>query len=363
MCPNKKTAPDGIVSNCEGISTQAIDLQNYISNSYVNAPACKVIINGSSHIYPSIQDPNSKISGKPDACGYGDMTLFNGLICAGDVSGYGWSASESDACQAVRDAQNSEGRMWRSPYRKTINSFNEVNTFSPDMDLGVLLYAVVAEDKELLQNWWTWIHQMTPCGVNNPFSPKDCMIRKLPRYCDDDICSLRPWDVKIIEEVAAYLNLNLPSQLQNYDNTLGTLIFFPEAKDLLDNLTASKYILLSTIFSHPGFPLHLEGVRIFLLRLMKRGEEDLLVKATQILAQRQPKNPFFSYLNDGGPTKAASENTLDLFNKTCTSQHISEKDAHEQWAWQRADEDKAWLKGSLWECRFMAQFLYASTNE
>lgn len=360
MCPNKKPAPEGIVSKCEGISAQAINLQNYISSSYVNAPACKIIFDGKKQHYPSIQDPNSKIGEKPDACGYGDMTLFNGLICAGDVFGYGWSASESIACQAVKDAQDADGRMWRSPYRKLVNSFNEVNTFSPDMDLGVLLYAVAANDKALLQKWWNWIHQTTPCIQEQLLGP-GCLLRNLPRYCDDEACSLRPWDIRIIEEVASFFNLELPGQLKNYEKTLGSFIgLIPGAQNFIENLTTSHYIALSTTLSDPGFPLHLEGVRIFLLKLMQKGEERYLDLAIKNLVRRQPENPFFSYLNDGGPNKTLSKNTVDLFNKKCLIQHISEKDAHEQWAWQRADKDQAWLNGSLWECRFLAQFIYAN---
>ncbi len=360
MCPNKKPAPNGTVSECENISAQAINLQNYISSSYVNAPACNVLINEKKQLYPSIQDPNSKIDGKPDACSYGDMTLFNGLICAGDVFGYGWSATESIACLAVKEAQDTDGRMWRSPYRKLVNSFNEVNTFSPDMDLGVLLYAVAANDKALLQNWWNWIHHTTPC-IQKQLLETGCMIRNLPRFCDDEICSLRPWDMRIIEEVALFLKLELPPQLKKYDKTLGSFIsLIPGAQTFIENLTASQYIAISTTLSDPGFPLHLEGVRIFLLKLMKKEDERYLDLAIKNLIRRQPENPFFSYLNDGGPDKQASKKTIDLFYKYCTSEHISEKDAHEQWAWQRADRDQAWLKSSLWECRFLAQFIYSA---
>lgn len=407
MCPDKIPAPDGDISKCKNIATKAISLQNLMSNLYVNAPFCSLDFNEGRQLYPSIQDPDKNVDGKPDACSHRDMTLFNGLICVGDVFGYGWSASESIACKAVKDAQDSTGRMWRSPYRKTINNYDDSEAFSPDMDLGVMLYAVAANDGSILQNWWSWIHQEVPClvksselvcththkvtgeisaciewdllnkgkctryaKINETYAcdtwstQEKCQLRGLPRFCLNVNCTVRPNDIRMIEEVASHFNLALPSQLKNYDTTLSALLLhglLPGSIVVLtfnEFMNASHYIAYNAANMDKGFKLHLEGVRILLLRLMGKGDEMFLTKAAKDLARREPDSPFFSYLLDGGPKKIASNRTIELFNKACNGELIPKKNDHGYWAWEL--KNGKWHEKSLWDCRFMAQFLYDS---
>src|SRR5712664_1853578 len=52
--------------------------------------------------------PSKYSASDPDHCDDGDMTLFNGMLCSSD---------DARGCDAVRGAQGSDGRWWRSPRR------------------------------------------------------------------------------------------------------------------------------------------------------------------------------------------------------------------------------------------------------
>jgi hypothetical protein len=77
--------------------------------------------------------------GDASPCEDGDMTLFNGLLCA---------VGETIGCDGVRDSQSADGRWWRSPRRAylRLESPNADVSFSPDQLLGVLLYAITTRD-------------------------------------------------------------------------------------------------------------------------------------------------------------------------------------------------------------------------
>jgi hypothetical protein len=404
LCPDKKPAKNNDINNCNGITQRQILLHNLITDFYSNAPVCGMKKNGKLKLYSSIQEPNPYLEDKEsvagyevtpkdpattsmltmsinsnklqsyDACTYTDMTKFNGLICAGDVLIYGLQPEESLGCQAVKDAQDSNGRIWRSPFRMATNNLGKINTFSADMDLGVLLYALAANDKTNLSRWWEWISSNTPCLTKNLTG--GCLIRELPRYCNDNNCMLRPLDIKMIREAAPYFNLALPSQLNSYDAKLyPTLLFpltLPVGGALLTAMSNDTYwwIDMDSKLSDPGFALHLDGARILFLRFiskdintgLKNKNMDSLDNSAKELFRRQPLNPFFSYLADGGPIKPASEKTVYLFNQQCLgTQHIADQYNHSEWAWQRADKDIAWEKSSLWDCRFLAQALYSNS--
>ncbi len=503
MCPDRTAAKNNDIKNCKGITARQVELHKLITDFYSNTPVCGM----GGKIYPGIQEPNfdGSITAKDssvmdkiqnnsdmkksfDACSYRDMTAFNGLICISDTLMYGLKPDQSIGCKAVKDAQSADGRMWRSPFRKAINNFDNLSeSFSDDMNLGVLLYSIATKDKTLLKNWMSWIDTNTPCTTEKSevvcshqymvtpevkacnkwdgnilkYPPlgkctgtyvvtaatyacdtyktqQSCLLRALPTYCSSSVCSLLPWYVRMIEEIGGKLGVGLPTQLKSYNNTLdalltaGTLslafsdktiggvsgdkqlissnigipiidktmgefgekivkkmpisLTLPVAMSLSTGISAMNrsanavdYIALGSKYDDVGFPLHLEGVRIFLLRLSginkkgaykeianKVGENISIDSAAQELFRRQPLNPFFSYLADGGPKKSASQTTIDLFNKQCPSSHIADKYHHDEWAWQIADVDdknnpiEAWKSGSLWDCRFMAQLLYSN---
>lgn len=90
----------------------------------------------------------SRAPAGPDSdnpCNDGNMTLFNGVLCAAGVP---------DGCTTVKQAQDSKGRLYRSPRLRVFNQNNCAsasfsakgnsepckNTLSPDMGLGIMLY-------------------------------------------------------------------------------------------------------------------------------------------------------------------------------------------------------------------------------
>jgi hypothetical protein len=369
MCPNKTPAPNGNPSNCSGITVTQHELADLIySKFFPNAPRCDVEGSGGSHnLYASIQHPDRT----NDSCEYNDMTLFNGLLCAADLHGLGLIPESSIGCKGVRDAQAADGRWWRSSFLRINNSLGDRQTFSPDMDLGVQLYVATTHDITRYQNWLNWLDANTPCSLNKPFS-NDCWVRGLPRFCITQECTLRPQDIKMIRETTSYLGIDLPHQLAEYDNTLQTLINVSYAIPIINlaGLTAqvansmSIYDLIEVGANNEntGFPLHLEGIRILLLRYMHRGnasQNAQLDRAAARLVRVQPENPFFLYLKKGGPNASPDNEVLNLFMQKCPANHatnISKARAH--WAWQSADSEQRWLENSLWDCSFMAELIY-----
>jgi hypothetical protein len=90
--------------------------------------------------------PSKEILGHPQDCDDGDMTLFNGLLCA---------AGESGGCDAVAHSQGTDGRWWRSPRRIGWGSPDHDVSFSPDQSVGVLLYALHTGDRGRFSKWLT----------------------------------------------------------------------------------------------------------------------------------------------------------------------------------------------------------------
>lgn len=67
-------------------------------------------------------------------CDDGDMNLFNGLMCTAGLQG---------ACEAVTYSQDSNsGRWYRSPRRQLLGPVGTVNSFSPDMAIGIYHWLV-----------------------------------------------------------------------------------------------------------------------------------------------------------------------------------------------------------------------------
>ena len=76
---------------------------------------------------------------------FGDMTLFNGLLCL---------AGENDGCAAVRDSQDHDsGSWWRSPLKvnkpdKSAPGGNHQPSFNSDQAVGVYAYLTQTGDKD-----------------------------------------------------------------------------------------------------------------------------------------------------------------------------------------------------------------------
>ena len=294
-----------------------------------------------------------------DACDDGDETLFDGLMCASGMP---------EGCASVRAAQVPGGRWYRSPRRAAMAAHvcsdphapdDEKrrwcrNTFSPDMALGVQLWAHTTRDAAALARWVQWIDQNRPCELT---VGEQCYFRGLPRFCTDDTeggCTLRPGDYATLAATLEALDLvhfgtpeacpsaahaNLPLS----DVFIRALCAVrPKVVDIL---------LADAVLNKPGYSQHLVGVDIMVLR--RARIEDLRIDAAAlILNAKQPRNPFFAYLA-GVPPSSVRTMTLAL----CPADEQQIPAAPDDWAWQREDAAEAWTHSVLWDCLFMASLL------
>lgn len=307
-----------------------------------------------------------------DICDDGDETIFHGLMCA---------AGMPEGCAAVKASQASDGRWYRSPRRAVVCANPAAtpeerkqlcqNSFSPDMALGVQLYAHTTGDKAALGRWVEWIEANRPCQFN---LPDGSCVKGQPRFCTDDTeggCTLRPGDYATLAMSLEALGLvtfgdpgacpvGTSTSLKIGDFFLKGLCFFrPKARDVL---------VADALLNDPGYSQHLAGVGAFVLRKAKfpdgpidpktcepKDSNDLNARVTAakcILNKKQGMNPFFAFLA-GLPHETVRNMTVAL----CPANQQSIPKESTDWAWQRKDAEQAWKKSMLWDCLFMAALL------
>ncbi|WP_322886517.1 hypothetical protein U8C31_18290 [Sinorhizobium medicae] len=271
-------------------------------------------------------------------CQDGDMTMFNSLLCFAGIN---------QGCAAVSDAQNSvTGQWFRSPRLRKYPRLRGANSFSPDMALGVMLWATTRPDDEKTKRfrWWVdWI------GRNQRCVTEGCT-KRVARFCpDDDVdgnseavlgCTLKPGDFAILGSVVDFLKIEVTD---------------PDLKRALSKAApnAVGFVVTSAQLNKPGYSQHLVGVDILILRSL--GIDDpALMEAARTLAADQPKNPFFAWLAGSPDTQVAQ-----LISQTCPMSEVQvpTPDQRSDWAWQREDAEEAWKHSMLWDCRFIAALL------
>lgn len=314
-------------------------------------------------------------------CDDGDATLFNGLLCAsGDQRG----------CNAVKNSQTADGRFWRSPRRAETNNLGKGDTvkeelsFSPDQDLGVLLYVVSTGDTGALQRWLDWLERNRPCAIGNPLEAGKCQgdarfyLKGLPRYCIHARCTLRPLDRDMLNEVANFYGLNNGSGIAHYYATASNVtVGFTFIIDQLLKIYGGDYLSQKTTdkiarhakYENSGFPLHLNAVRTLILR--KLGNKDAgLDLAVSHLTTREANNPFFQYLKQG-----ATQAVADQVVQYCPSysQPLDDLNNRDQYTWEQGKSSQ-WstpfkkdgkVRGMIWDCIMMKNLsptLYPKIN-
>ncbi|MES3024456.1 MAG: hypothetical protein V4857_23045 [Pseudomonadota bacterium] len=280
----------------------------------------------------------TKQTGEPaQPCDDGDMTLFNGLLCA---------AGDARGCQGVADAQNSATGEWaRSPRIRVLGRNDRGDAFfSPDMALGLQLYFVKTGDVQAAHKWLLWMHRSVACSIEL-FGT--CILYALPRFCTNDQndkgCTMRHGDAAQLSATVSYLQKKhgmaaLPDgRLRGY---LGSFSGYGPAITAID-----------ASFNEPGFSMHLVGVSVMLARMM--GQTDpRIASAAAKLAQREARNPFFLYLDEGNTPAVAK-----LAREKCPTPQKRPAQPLFQWQWERAEADRAWEHSSYWDCIFMAHLL------
>ncbi|MNJ49664.1 hypothetical protein D3C77_449090 [compost metagenome] len=105
----------------------------------------------------------------------------------------------------------------------------------------------------------------------------------------------------------------------------------------------------------PGFPQHLVGVSILLMR--NAGLHDGRIdSAAKTLSERNPKNAFFTYLHRGSADGLALSQTLEF----CPTPDRQPTPPLHQWQWEREEADEAWRNSCYWDCIFMGRLLGAN---
>lgn len=266
----------------------------------------------------------------------GDMTLFNGLLC---------SANVPEGCDAVTQSQDLKtGQWYRSPRRRIAGSVGAVNSFSPDMAIGLyhwLVSSPTPQNKAKFEAWIDWLSKNKRC------LDSECK-RQWPRFCpDDDLdqpngeygCTMRPGDLATLGVVT---------------EKIGIVIRDKQIRELTEEWRASANTLawISAHTNEVGYRLHLAASVLYLYKRLGI-KDDALNDAELSLVTRQPKNPFFAFVN-GDKVRATS-----LASSLCPANQasISPVGQRIQWSWEREDSDEAWKRSMLWECIFISNLL------
>jgi hypothetical protein len=295
-------------------------------------------------------------------CADGDMTLFNGLLCA---------AGDALGCQSVKGAQDKNGRWHRSVRLARDPTVRPHNSFSWDMALGVQLYAVTTRDVGSFERWLQWIENARPCLVESPKvqGVQACLVRGWPRWCTDDTengCMAKPQNLATLAMTVERLSAKVPEPSRpRVPGGVAGQILGPLVERAADaNETFSlKRLLGDTRPLHPmtvvadagvnreGYPRHLVAVEIMLARLLGTRSDEI-DRAATILLLKEPANPFFRYLAEG-PSDAVAARVLDLAPKSDDQLPVHRS----EWTWQRASTDEAWRNANLWDFVFMGDLL------
>jgi hypothetical protein len=308
----------------------------------------------------------------PDDCNDGDMILFNGLLCA---------AGESLGCETVRrstsatqsEIEGEELRFWRSPRRALSNNMHldgkerilrygdsgTIKSFSPDMELGVLLYAVTTGDRSSLERWFNWL------GHHRPLASDVGHVRSLPRYCNDNACIMRPLDRDIDDAVFSAVVMHPPPDgIYNYYGKANELLvggLLPlsflaipviVAANVYFKMSVGDKLLLNTRVEIDGdalgFPLHLDAVRAWLLIKIQHPDAEKAREAIRIISSRLPRNPFYRFLA-GVPVQALVDDVRNACRQSSSTGDV--------WLWEVRSIDEEMNRSMLWDCIFMRRLL------
>lgn len=278
----------------------------------------------------------SKQSGDPkQPCNDGDMSLFNGLLCA---------AGDERGCVGVAEAQDPATGQWhRSPRLRALGKNDQGDaTFSPDMAMGVELYLVTKNDKDRAWKWLMWIHNNVPCVQK---VGDTCLLEGLPRFCAEvSGCTMGHGAAATLAATVNYLqkNAGLPD-LPN-GRLRGHLGSFSGWGPLIQ--------VTDSWVNDAGFSRHLTAVAIMLLRKTS-GQNASLDDAARRVSSKSPNNAFFTYVAE----KSANTKVRDQTLARCPATMAALKQPLWQWQWERDDADRAWEHSSLWDCLFMYRLL------
>jgi hypothetical protein len=273
--------------------------------------------------------------------------------------------------------------------------------FSPDMNLGVLLYTLKTRQLASYQQWLRWLDETVPttklCKKNGD-DFDDCISVDWPRVCPEDMghgqeagpvsifgrygghCALRPWDALDFSAVNGAIAVAPPPRLSKWE--VDSRLMIKATQELLSAqvplLRAPALVLLSS-FDPDHYPLHLDAVRV-LIRMMILNPSlelnnlpdlpdpaDLVIgmlgpaasdgtdlasinTAARIIASRDPENPFYKLLADG-PTPDVRSKIIER----CPAIDDTPDGGH--WIWEKKPGEEFGKKNHSmgWDCVFVGR--------
>lgn len=352
-------------------------------------------------------------------CDDGDQTTYNGLLCAAGVE---------LGCRAVADAQDPQsGRWFRSPHRRwmwfarcsTMKQRDSpqyahrcANGFSPDMNLGVLLYTLHTKDLDRYRHWLQWLDENAAttelCTVDGDedtgFTVSDCERPKIPwpRVCTEDLgyskgsvsifgkyggnCALRPWDALDFAAVNNALGISPPPRMSNWETLSRELMRV--SKEISGGLVPTTKLIegpplvfMSLADSKEKYPLHLDAVRVLIRMLILDPElkasnlptlpapadlpgvlglassdatDPISVNiAANVIWRRNPSNPMFALLAEGA-TPGVRDKIIDKC-PTLTDRQEGGGIDRSHWLWEKGPQEAIFDRNHSmgWDCVFV----------
>ena len=237
----------------------------------------------------------------------GDSTLWAGLLC---LSG------EQEQCEATRLSVDSEGGLHRNPDKDCT-----ANSASRDMFIGFLAYLAKTGDESTGLKTEKYIR-------DNGY--------KLCTDADNNRCNMN--------QPQYNAGWNLWFSIWKYHS-------FEQTAAMKRGKAQGGAVITSiqSIFATEGYPRHLVGAQLYIYQEVDDWSV-LYQNAAEQLTIFQPNNPFFEYVANGPTTKAAR-----ITLEKCPREQP--QPSSNDWAWQRDESEKAWLKAKGWDCIFMANVL------
>ncbi|USQ74012.1 hypothetical protein NF552_22685 (plasmid) [Roseomonas mucosa] len=277
-------------------------------------------------------------------CNDNDELLFNGLLCAG---------RDPRGCAAVVASQDpNTGQMYRNPQYRIRNMRDPANggDFSPDMALGVQIYALTTGDHDRFFRWLQWLDLINGCGTE-VFGR--CIDFTPPLFCPNNRnCTIRPGDAatlaRTVEHLEATYGMRGLDQLPNgrLRGYLGTWKNWGEQMNFWGSIVAScgysQHIGYTVALIH-----RLTGSN--LLDPAARGQSNNPCNVTTDARGARIGNAFFDMMG-GHPRQQIVSDIL----YACPSEATDRRELPSTWHWENEITDASFRRPNLWGCIFAA---------
>lgn len=294
---------------------------------------------GYGHVCPRYKYPSKQDLGdpkNPDKCDDGDAVIFNGMLCA---AGY------QQSCRAVSNSQvlgyshpgdSENGKWYRSPWRKDDPSKRTSKLeFSRDQVVGLYFYFIAqgrrskSEAVKKMTSWIDWVQK------------NDYKVCEKGGTTD---CKMTPLNWSFMGRLYEHYGVPLKAVMKNGENYK------------IENTWATKQVIKNS----SGYQTHNYVATALAMDLIgNAGGKGEWMKILSAKSEMKG-NPFFGFVHrkvcgnecGGVPNyKDIAKKVIDL----CPNK--DSRGPKRQWAWERANSEKAWEKSMGWDCVFLGKML------